>query len=67
LFTNPKYSKATYIGLFMPFGAQFSGVSAVLFFSNTLFIEMKVLDPIWITTFLNLFNFLGTAIVAKLL
>lgn len=54
------------MGLLLSFFSQFSGAYAFLFFSNTLFEDMKVLDADWITTALAVFNLIGTTAVLRL-
>lgn len=66
LFKDPRFEKATTIGLMLSFFSQFSGAYAFLFFSNTLFEDMKVLNADWITTALAFFNLIGTTVVLRL-
>ena len=66
LFKDPRFKRATILGLMLSFFSQFTGAYAFLFFSNTLFEDVTVLNSDWITTALAVFNLIGTTAVLKL-
>uniref|UniRef100_A0A7E4VSJ9 MFS domain-containing protein n=1 Tax=Panagrellus redivivus TaxID=6233 RepID=A0A7E4VSJ9_PANRE len=69
LFRNPIYRFRTIIAIMLMLALQFSGISAVFFFSRTIFTEAGLTGkmPFYATIFMNVLNFGMTIIAAKLM